>query len=178
MAPNCSSVMTRRENHKYGAPMRLNKSRYASSGGGSSRTSESCAPGRSGKRAARSRICKYVATFAILPGGSSVYPSASGIPVLAGLPFTHAPVAHHERFAAVDVGVEIRVQAFGGVPIDGRLLARGAARLLVRELRILRERIERFREVLCIGHACLASAFSRGFPLGMEEVAVWLCPTS
>src|ERR1700722_19468620 len=66
------------------------------------------------------------------------------------VPLAKAAVGQHERLAAVDVGVEVFVEAFRRLPIDVRLLAGRRASLPVRELRSLRDGIERAGESLCV----------------------------
>lgn len=56
---------------------------------------------------------------------------------LPGLPGTDRSVVHSERFVSVHVGIEVFVERLGFGPVDGRLLTRGGARLLIGKLRTL-----------------------------------------
>src|SRR5271155_2601085 len=57
-------------------------------------------------------------------------------------PFANAAVAHHERFAAVDLGVEPVVERLRPRPIDIAVLTRRCASFGVRKLRRLRKRFQ------------------------------------
>ena len=77
----------------------------------------------------RLHICK--AAWDSAPVSSAAGRRFRSVAELPGLPSANAPVVHHERFAPVDLGVEVFINLLGRLPVYGGILARSAARLHV-----------------------------------------------
>ena len=101
--------------------------------------------------------------------GAGVKSRGGGVAKLTGFPFAEAAVAHDERFAAVDLRIEVGVVCFCRRPIDVRFLPCGGARLYVGELRTFRQLVERFDELLCVAHGTSVSRSSAATSTAARE---------